>query len=152
MSWTVRWYPWPQICFPCCHYIFQHILPVCEGRGQHSHLTAKWVLALLPRHGMFAGQSDRKPPKVTPQTGHGVVVAMPAFVTQCMWWIVTQLWVMMCTQSCYASKMIHKLASLSTYSQEAKKCQQNTAVSMCLSCLWSLREISGTRVCGAQLA
>ena len=100
--------------------------------GQRTTLPSDCkVSAGPPRCGMFEGQSDRKPPKVTPQTDHGVVVAMPAFLTQCMWWIVTQLWVMMCTQSRYASKMIHKLASLFTYSQEAKKCQQNTAVSMC---------------------
>ena len=47
MSWTVQCYPWPQICSACCHYIhvFQHTLPVCVGREQHSHLTARWALA-----------------------------------------------------------------------------------------------------------
>ena len=57
---------------PSLHYLILYFLPVWEGRGRQSHLTAAkcQVSAGPPRRGMFTGQSDRKPPKVNPPNMH----------------------------------------------------------------------------------
>ena len=57
--------PWPQICSAYCHYIFQHTLTVCEGRGWHSYLTARWALAHQGVPCLQGSQTGSRPHRYT---------------------------------------------------------------------------------------
>ena len=80
-------------------------------RGQRITLPSDCqVSADPPRSGMFAGQSDRKSPKVNPPNrpqrgGSYVCLCHPVYVMNCDSTVSCDA-----HKSCYESRMIHKLA------------------------------------------